>query len=274
MQLPQRDVGQLQREGVVGVLDQHQPAVRQFAPQQLMALPRREEVVLAIHEQHRAADLLQARRQRLEGDERFHQVLQGVQVVADVAGPHHRGYASAVGSKPRRTHVHRIQDALQVGQADLGQPFVQHVAQQLELRRELGEAAHHRQPCEPLAVPDREVERDHAAEADAGQVGTPDLQVTQQGGQEVGMLGQVDAQHRLGRLPLAEHVVRQHPIAATRKPRGVGRPQVRVLSQAVRERDERQVRIARQCVADALPMDVRELRGRDARRCHSALAAG
>ena len=63
-------------------------------------------------------------------------------------------------------------------------------------------------------MPQREVERDHAAEADAGEMRALGLDVIEQAGQDRGVIGKLGAEHRLRRLALAEHVVGEHAVAA------------------------------------------------------------
>ena len=248
LDLAHGDRRHFQREGMVGALHDEQARILDLAADQFVAFARREEVEFTIHDQGRYLDLVQVRRQRLELDEGFHQVLHRVAVVADVAGALHGRDALAVGGDPRRTHVHRVEHALQVGQADLGQALQHDRAEQVQLRGQFGEGAHRRQAVQAVPVADREIQRDDAAEGDAGEMGFLDAQLFQQVVEQVGVHGQFDVDDRLRRAPLAEHVVGQDAVAARHEILGVALPQIGVLGQAVEEGDDRPARFAGQFV--------------------------
>ena len=86
-QQPRGQLGHLQREGVAHVRNDHQPRVLHLAADDVVQMPRREHVVLAVEDQGGHRDPGDLRGHALEPLQRFHQVLDAEQLIAADADP-------------------------------------------------------------------------------------------------------------------------------------------------------------------------------------------
>ena len=156
----------LKRERMIGARHEHQFAVGDMDAQRLLKRAGREKIKFAVEDQSRDLDRRELRRHRFELEEKFHQILQGVDIVQQPS-PALGGFQPVhLLRQPVVGQIHREKQIHQKACAAKNKRVAHRRAKQKKLRRQFGKAGDRHEARDHVRVLDGVAQRNHATEAD------------------------------------------------------------------------------------------------------------